>query len=291
MIRERIGRTGCRKRNLRPPCRIAVTNSTYIEVIGRLRRQASKSKSRSNRRVVPCYGIGIYHRTQSLDFREGFVFLRGRQRISGDNHLPHIRRRYIPVRGDRIRLYIQIHSGRRNTLRETLYTQLIDIVDGVLTHIHHIIPNDSDNTIRTTVVLEVRITHRITRCAKHEISYLMECVDIHRVGHHTQRSMRLRESGAPTEEELHLQRIQTFHHRQGNPRISTGGLIEEETARALIHIRRTQARIFRVITEDTQACRIISSTRTYSVSSGSGLKIKGERYVAFRSNRDERIAV
>ena len=156
-IRELEIRAGRLKRNLSPPCLRAVTDGTDIEEVASLRNQVLEPEHRCLI-VIPRHRIRYYHLAQSRDRCERHLFLCCRKRCTGDSHLPCVSIRWIPSCGNGIRLYIQQDIRRRHAIRQLLYHQLIDIIDGILTHVHHIVPNDSNHAvIRTGVVLEVSI--------------------------------------------------------------------------------------------------------------------------------------
>ena len=121
-----------------------------------------------------------------------------------------------------------------------------------------------------------------------------EGVDIHRIGHHADRGMRLVKRSTTTEEELHLYCTQVRNYRQRNPGIRTATLTEEQMSRTSIAVRRANVhcRVRSAVAKNTQAlCKLSRDARDGIFRSRTCLKIKGVRDLAHRCYRHKRIAV
>ena len=259
-----------------------------------MRRQVTDTELRRLSGTRPRQILRNDHTRHSGNLVFGFTHTIGLfERNTGDEQFPLVRQvGLIPTNRDRIRLNLQFDIRRWYALRQLLHYQLIDIVIGKQTHVRYIFPNDRNNAIRSGVVLKVGIATRVTLCIQLEISYLGIGIDIHRIGHDTDRSMRLVRRLIAAKVELHLYVRQIFYHRQRDPTVFTAHLTQIQITGTDITLRRAglDMRIRTAVTEDTDAFRILGSTYLVG-SSQRRFKIIIVWDGPLRSYRHKRIAI
>ena len=129
-------------------------------------RQTANSKLRLRLRVIrPGQGIPQQKARHRRHLLKALLYtIRLFPRYTRDEQLPLIGQfRRLPCNRDRIGFdRQQLDIRRRYTFRQFLYRQIIDVVIGELTHVHHIGPHDRNHAFRTAVVLKISITTGVT---------------------------------------------------------------------------------------------------------------------------------
>ena len=196
-----------------------------------MRHQVAEAELGLNGRCIPRQRLSNHHTTHGGNLIQRLINTVGlSQSGTGEEELPFIRLTGFPTDRYRIRLDSQINIRRRHAIREFFNSDLINIVDGVLAHLHHVVPHNSYHALRSVIILKISIATRISRCIEREMRYRHKGVDIHRVGHHTYRSMRLVKRSITAEIELDLHVTQVLHHRQRDPSIGTATFTHKQVA-------------------------------------------------------------
>ena len=165
------------------------------------------------------------------------IQLVGRNLLARQDKLPRRSIRLIPTYIYLVRLSIGLDIHRRQTLCNLIHRDIVDVVKRLLASIY-ITPNDSDNAFRTGVVLEVSISRRITGRSHLALTYRDKGIDIHRVGHHTDRSKCLGRRRSTTQIECYLLVSQRVNRRKSDPRVVTPILGQRHTRRTAMRIGR-----------------------------------------------------
>ena len=218
--------------------------------------------------------------------------LRFRQRCTRQEQFPLVRqRRSFPGDGNGVGCDLQFDIRRRYASRQAVHRDLVDVVDRVRGHVLDVIPYDSDDTFRTGVVLKIGITTGVTRAVQRETGHGYKGIDIHRVGHDTDGSMRLRNIiGSAAKVELHLCTAEVLYRRQGEPCIGTTTLTEEEAVRTAVTVSYIDSRIATGITEHTHTDNALL-VADLTGGRGTCFKVIPEGYGTLSSDGNKRIAV